>query len=100
MRFEVDEQIEHLVQYVRRARVGAVDLVDDDDDGEPQLEALPEHEARLGQGPFGRVHEQERAVGHEQRALDLTAEIGVARGIDDVDSSSLSTEHSCSSRGW
>jgi hypothetical protein len=35
-----------------RARVGAVDLVDDHDDRHAQLEGLAEHEAGLGQRPF------------------------------------------------
>ena len=68
-----------------RARVAAVDLVDDDDDGEAELEALAEDEARLRQRALGGVDEQERAVGHQQRALDLAAEVGVAGGVDDVD---------------
>ncbi len=53
--------------------------------GKPELEALAEDEARLRQRPLGGVDEQERAVGHEQRALDLAAEVGVAGGVDDVD---------------
>ena len=49
------------------------------------LERLLEHEARLGQGPLGRVHEQQHAVHQRQRPLDLAAEVGVARRVHDVD---------------
>jgi hypothetical protein len=35
--------------------------------------------------PFGRVHQQERAVDHRQDPLHLAAEIGVARRVDDVE---------------
>ena len=82
---EIAEEVEDLLVHLLGARVGAVDLVDDDDDREAELEALAQDEARLGQGALGRVDEQERAVGHEERALDLAAEVGVAGRVDDVD---------------
>ncbi len=46
---------------------------------------LAQHEAGLRQGPLGRVDQQQHAVDHRQPTFDLTAEIGVARGVDDVD---------------
>jgi len=63
----------------------AVDLVDDENHRQPRLERLAQHEPRLGQRPFARVDEQQHAVDHRQGALDLAAEIGVARRVDDVD---------------
>ena len=36
-------------------------------------------------GIFDGVDEQQHAIDHRQHALDLAAEIGVARGVDDVD---------------
>ena len=82
---EVAEEVEDLLVHLVGPRVGAVDLVDDDDDREPELEALAQDEARLRERALGGVDEEQRAVGHEQRALDLAAEVGVARGVDDVD---------------
>ena len=67
------------------ALVGAVDLVDDDNDAVAELERLAEHEARLRHGALGCVDEQNDAVDHLQDTLDLAAEVGVARGVDDVD---------------
>ena len=67
------------------ARVGAIDLVDDDDRRQAALEGLAQHEARLRQRPFGGVDEQQHAVGHRQHALHFAAEIGVAGRVDDVD---------------
>ena len=52
---------------------------------QPGLERLLEDEARLGQRPLGGVDQEQHAVDHRQRALDLAAEVGVARGVDDVD---------------
>ena len=48
-RVEIDEQIVDLVQHFLRARVGPVDLVDDDNRRQPALERLAQHEARLRQ---------------------------------------------------
>ena len=82
---EVHEQFEHLVDDLVDALVGAVDLVDDDDDAVAELERLAEHEARLRHGALGGVHEQDDAVDHLQDTLDLAAEIGVTRRVDNVD---------------
>ena len=84
-RVEVDEEVVDLVEHLLDARVRPVDLVDDDDRREPALECLAQHEARLRQRPLGGVDEEQHAVDHRQRALDLAAEIGVARRVDDVD---------------
>ena len=36
-------------------------------------------------GAFRRIHQNDSAVDHIQNALDLAAEIGVTRRIDDID---------------
>lgn len=46
---------------------------------------MTQHEAGLGHGALKSVDQQQGAVGHTQHALDLTAKVGVARGVDDVD---------------
>ena len=68
-----------------RARIWAVDLVDDDDGLKPHLERLGHDEFRLRQRAFGGVDQHQGAVDHAEDALDLAAEIGVARRIDNVD---------------
>ena len=64
---------------------GPVDLVDDDDRRQAPLERLAQHEPGLRQRPFRRVDQQQHAVDHRQRPLDLAAEVGVAGRVDDVD---------------
>ena len=88
-RVERREQVEHLVEHFGRARVGAVDLVDDDDGLEPHAQRLRDHELGLRQRALGGVDQHQRAVHHVEDALDLAAEIGVARRIDDVDAGVL-----------
>ena len=82
---EVDEQIVDLVQHFLRARVGAVDLVDDHDGRQLGFERLGQHVARLRQRAFGGVDQQHDAVDHLERALHFAAEVGVAGRVDDVD---------------
>ena len=55
-----------------------------DDDRQAAGHRLLEDVAGLGQRALGRVDEEEDAVDHEERALDLAAEVGVAGGVDDV----------------
>ena len=54
-----------------------------------QLQCLLQHEPGLGHGPLCRVHQQQHAIDHLEDALDLAAEVGVARRIDDVDLGAL-----------
>ena len=79
------EQVGRLRDDLVDTRVGAVDLVDDDDDGQVGLEGLAQDEAGLRQGAFGGVDHEDDAVDHRQASLDLAAEVGVAGGVDHVD---------------
>ena len=82
---ERGEEVEHLVDDLARPRVGLVDLVDADDRLEADLQRLADHEFGLRHRPLGGVDQHDRAVDHRQDALDLAAEIGVARRVDDID---------------
>ena len=82
---EVEEELVDLVHDLLDPRVRPVDLVDDEDHRQPRLERLAQDEARLRQRPLARVDEQQHAVDHRQAALDLTAEVGMAGRVDDVD---------------
>ena len=79
------EQVGRLGDDLFDARVGAVNLVDDDDDGQVGLEGLTQHEAGLRERALGGVNHEDDAVHHRQAALDLAAEVGVTGGVDDVD---------------
>ena len=82
---EVEEQLVDLVDDLVDARVGTVDLVDHEDHRQPRLQRLAQHEPRLRQRALAGVDEQQHAVDHRQAALDLAAEVGVARRVDDVE---------------
>ena len=67
------------------ALVRLVDLVDDDNRLELLLESLAQDVLRLRHRAFEGIDEQENAVDHVEDTLDFAAEVGVARGVDDVD---------------
>ncbi len=89
VRAQIDEQVVDFAQDLGWPRVRTVDLVDHDDDRKPALEGLVQHEPGLGQGAFGGVDEEDGSVHHGKRPLDLPSEVGMARGIQDVDLGSL-----------
>ena len=82
---QIQQQLQHLVHDLVDPGVGPVDLVHDHDDLVAQLQRLLQHEAGLGHGTLGGVHQQQNAVDHLEDALHLAAEVGVARGVHDVD---------------
>ena len=53
--------------------------------GRPRSKAFLQHEAGLRQRALGGIDEQHHAVDHRQHPLHFAAEVGVARGVDDVD---------------
>ena len=79
------KQIEGLIQRPVRAGAGPVHLVDDHDRFETARERLLGHEPGLRHRSVHGIDQDQHGVHHRQDALDLPAEIGVARRIDDVD---------------
>ena len=63
----------------------AVDLVDDDDRLEAFLHRLAEHEAGLRLRAAGGIDDEQHAIDHFHDAFHFGTEVGVARGVDDVD---------------
>ena len=83
--FEVNQQVEDFAHHLFAARVGAVNLVDDNQHLQLQLQCLFQHEAGLGHRAFKAVHQQQHAVHHFQHAFHFAAEVRVTGGVDDVD---------------
>ena len=86
---QIHQQVEDLVDDFLDAGIGTVDLVDGDHKAQILLQSLLQHETGLGHAALSSVHQQQNAVDHLQHALDLAAEVGVARGIDDIDLDAL-----------
>lgn len=61
-----------------------VDLVYDNNWFKVELKRLVEHESCLRHGAFGSVDEQQYAVCEFEHAFDLSAEVAVSRGVDDI----------------
>ncbi|MNS88971.1 hypothetical protein D3C72_1229650 [compost metagenome] len=84
-RAQLVEQVERGVDDEVGAGAGAVNLVDDHDRLQAQGQCLARHENGLRHRTFNGVNQQQHAVNHGQHALDFTTEVGVTRGVDDVD---------------
>ncbi len=82
---EVAHEVEHHFVHLFGAAVGLVHLVHHHDGLQTNLQSLLQHEARLRHWPFESVDEEQAAVGHVEHAFHLTAEVAVARSVDDVD---------------
>ena len=82
---EREHEVEHHFVNLLRAAVGLIDLVDHHDGLEANLEGLLEHETRLGHRSLEGIDEEQTSVGHVEHALYLASEVGVSRGVDDVD---------------
>ena len=82
---EIDEEVVNLVQHLLAARVGAIDLVDDEDRRQTGFQGFAENVSRLGQRPFAGVYQQHDAVHHLEGALDFAAEVAVSGRVHDVD---------------
>ena len=82
---EVHEQLVDVVEDLGRTGVRAVDLVERDDHRQAPGHRLLEDVAGLRQRALRRVHEEQHGIDHEQRALDLAAEVGVPGRVDDVE---------------
>ncbi len=88
-RAEIHEELVDVIHDDRWPRVGAIDLVDGHDHRQVLGHGLGEDVAGLGQRPFCGVHEQQDRIDHEQAALDLTPEVGMAGGVHDVEAHAL-----------
>ncbi len=82
---DVEQQVVTFRYDLGDPRVGPVGLVDHQDDRQMRGQRLAQHEARLRKRPLRRIDQQQHSVNHGQPAFDLTAEVGVTRGVDDVD---------------
>jgi hypothetical protein len=62
-----------------------VELVDDDDDGSLRFSAFLQDEPCLWHRPFRGIDEKETPSAHFEDPLHLASEIGMPRGVDDID---------------
>ena len=67
-----------------RARHGAVYLIDYNNRLFSERQRLFKHKAGLRHTALKRIYKQQNAVHHLQNALNLAAEIGMSRGIDNI----------------
>ena len=82
---KVCEKIKHLIKGAIRLGIGFINLVQNNDWPQTQSKRLGCHKFSLWHRAFGGIDQQDNTVHHAQNTLNLTAEIGVARRVDDID---------------
>ncbi len=86
---EVEEQLIRLVDHLVEPGIGPVDLVDHDHRRQVAGERLGQDVPGLRHRPLGGVDQQQHPVDHGQRPLHLAPEVGVPRGVHQVDPRAL-----------
>ena len=86
---QIHKQLQYFVDNLFNARIGAVDLVDNDDEFQAHLQRLLRNKARLRHGTLCGVHKDEHARDHFQNAFHFAREIGVTGRIDNIDLDAL-----------
>ena len=81
---QAEQQVRGFTHDFFNTGVRAISLIHAQDNRQFSFQRLAQHEAGLWQRTFGSVDKEHNTVHHGDTALDLTTEIGVARGVDDV----------------
>ena len=79
------EKIEDLFMHFVRAAIRLVDLVDHNNRLQAKRQSLHGDKLGLRHGPFRGIDQQGNAIDHAENTLHLAAEVGMARGVDDID---------------
>ena len=82
---QIHQKLQNLVNHLRGPCVRPVNFIDTDDHRKLQLQGLAEHKLGLGHRTLKGVYYQNDAVDHLENTLHLTAEIRMARRINDID---------------
>ena len=79
------KQIKTLIKRPVRFGVWLIDLIQHHDRSQSQGQSLGGDKLGLRHRAFCRIGQQNDPIGHVQYALDLTAEIGMPRRVDNID---------------
>ena len=83
---EFEEKIQNLVDSDFGIDPGPVNFVNENNGAQTLFQSLLQNEAGLGHGAFVGIHNQKTAIHHAEHPLDFPTEVGVARGINNIDS--------------
>ena len=82
---QLNHQVEHLVNSSIGVSVGAVNLVNHNNDAQTTLKGVRKNETGLGLGALISINNKQCAVCHIENTLYLATEVGMAGSIDNVD---------------
>ncbi len=82
---QIHKQFQNLIHHIIRSGFRAVYFIDADYNRKIQIQCLSQNKFRLRHRALICVHNKDNAVNHLKNPLNLAAEIGMARRINDVD---------------
>ena len=82
---QIYKEVESSVDDPISAGLGAINFIHDHNRPMTSLQRFPQHKLGLGHRAVNRINKEQNAINHIHDALDLTAEIGVAGRINNVD---------------
>ena len=83
---EFEEKVQNLVDSDFRINPSPVNFIDKYDRSKALFKRLLQNEARLGHGAFVGIHNQKATIDHAKHPLDFSTEVGVARGVNNINS--------------
>ena len=86
---QLNHQVEYLVDSSIGVSIGAVDLVDHNNDAQTTLKGMRKNETGLRLGAFISINNEQCAICHVENALHLATKVGMTGGVDNVDLSVL-----------
>ena len=81
---QLDKEVKDLIHNPVTAGCRLIDLIDNHDDRQMIFKGLFKDEIGLGHGTFLGINQKQSPVGHAQNPLHLTAEVGMSRGVNDI----------------
>ena len=82
---QIHQKFQHLIHHLGGTCLRAVDFVQTYNHMKIKFQRFFQHESGLGHSTFKSIYHQNHAVHHFQHPFHLAAEIGMPRGINDVD---------------
>ena len=82
---KIEHEVKHHLLHLVGTAVGLIDLVDYHYRLESHLYSLLKHKTCLRHRALKGIDQQQATVGHVKHTLHLAAEVGVTRGVNDID---------------
>ena len=81
---KLDKEVEYLVDNLGRSCTGAVDFIDNNKNLFLEIKSFFKNKSCLRHAALEGVNKEQNSVNHGEDSLNLAAEIGMTRGVDNI----------------